>query len=67
MSKEFDEMVEKVINAIDQIAVNTTIEQREKIMIEYFMRKMCESEEIFNDNLKILDKHSQNGLRKRGK
>lgn len=62
MSKEFDNMVEKVIKAIELIEPDNSAEDIHKKCIAYMIIKMCESEDIFNDNLLLLDKESSNGL-----
>ena len=51
----------KIIKTIDSLEVNNEKENFIKISIEYMLIKMCESEEIFKDNLIILDRYASNG------
>lgn len=62
MNKDFDNMVNKVIKAINEIAPENSKEDIHKKCILYVLFKLCENEEIFNENLYLLDKSSQNGL-----
>lgn len=64
---EWKSTTDKIIKAIDELKVTTDREEVIKIAVEYMLYKMCETEEIFNDNLKILDEFSNNGLRKKVK
>lgn len=59
---DFDKMVSKVIKAIKEIEVDTKLEDVHKKCIIYFILKACENEEIFSDNLLILDKQASNGI-----
>ncbi len=59
---EWKSTTDKIIKAIYDLKVATDREEVIKIAVEYMLIKMCESEEIFNDNLEILDRKSQNGL-----
>lgn len=59
---DFDKMVNKVIKAIKEIEVDTKLEDVHKKCIIYFILKACENEEIFSDNLLILDKQASNGI-----
>ena len=61
MNNEFDIMVEKVIKAINEIEPGNSKEDIHKKCITYMIIKMCENEEIFNNNLLILDKYARNG------
>ena len=61
MSKEFDDMVTKVIKAIKEIEPDLPKEDIHKKCITYMIIKMCENEDIFNQNLYLLDKEAQNG------
>ena len=61
MSKEFNNMVDRAIKAIKDI---TPMNQREdiyKMTLIYAICKLCETEEIFNDNLRLLDRQAENG------
>lgn len=60
--KDFDNMVEKVIKAIELIEPDTPKEDIHKKCIEYMIIKMCENEDIFNNNLLLLDRESENGM-----
>lgn len=62
MSNDFNNMVEKVIKAINEIEPDTPKKDLHKKCITYMIIKMCENEEIFNNNLLLLDKESTNGL-----
>lgn len=62
MSKEFDNMVDKVIKAIKEIEPDIPKEEIHKKCIIYVLYKMCESEEIFTENLYILDTYAENGF-----
>lgn len=61
MKNNFDEMITKVLEAIDSIETTSKLEAHELASLEYIIAKFCENEEIFKENLKILDKHSNNG------
>lgn len=60
---EWKSTTDKIIKAIDSLDIKTDREQVIKIAVEYMVSKMCESEEIFNDNLEILDTYAANGLK----
>ena len=62
MESEFDMIVDKVIIAIQEINPSSKKEDIHKQCLIYFIMKACENEEIFLDNLCILDKYSQNGV-----
>ena len=62
MNNDFDKMVSKVIKAINEIEPDTKLEDVHKKCIIYFILKACENEEIFSDNLLILDKQAINGM-----
>lgn len=64
---EWKSTTDKIIKAVDELKLATDREEVIKITIEYMLIKMCESEEIFNDNLGILDREASNGLAKRKK
>lgn len=55
----------KIIKTIDSLEVDNEKENFIKVSIEYLLIKMCESEEIFNDNLLILDRYASNGIAKK--
>lgn len=61
MNKDFDKMVNKVIKAIKEIEPGNRMEDIHKKCILYAIIKMCESEELFTENLLILDKYASNG------
>lgn len=62
---EWKSTTDKIIKAIDSLSIETDREQLIKIAVEYMIIKMCESEEIFNNNLEILNKYAENGINKR--
>lgn len=61
MNKDFDNMVNKIIKAIKEIYPENSKEDIHKKCILYMIMKMCENEEIFNNNLYLLDKEAENG------
>ena len=61
MNNDFDAMVEKVIKAINEIEPGNSKEDIHKKCITYMIIKMCENEDIFNQNLYLLDKEAENG------
>lgn len=63
MNNDFDNMVEKIIKAIKEIDPSSSQEEIHKRCILYVIMKMCESEEILKNNVLILDRESQNGLK----
>lgn len=62
-NNDFENMVEKIVKAIKKIEPSSTREEIHKTCILYVIMKMCESEEILKNNLLILDRESQNGLK----
>lgn len=65
---EWQQTTTKIIKAIDELQLTTDREKVIKLAVQYMVYKMCESEEIFNDNLRILDLYASNGkVKKRGK
>ena len=59
---DFDNMVNKIIKVINEIEPANSKEDIHKKCITYMIIKMCETEDIFNNNLLLLDKESTNGL-----
>lgn len=59
---EWETTTNKIIKAIDDLKLTTDREEVIKIAVEYMVIKMCESEEIFNDNLEMLDRYASNGI-----
>lgn len=59
---EWEVTTNKIIKAIDDLKLATNREEVIKIAVEYMVIKMCENEEIFNDNLEMLDKYASNGI-----
>lgn len=61
MNNDFNNMVNKIIKAIEEIYPENSKEDIHKKCILYMIMKMCENEEIFNNNLYLLDKEAENG------
>ena len=58
---EWQQTTTKIIKAIDELQLTTDRENVIKLAVQYMVYKMCKSEEIFNDNLRILDLYANNG------
>lgn len=58
----WQQTISKIIKAIDSLELANDKENIIKITVEYMLIKMCESEEIFTDNLLILDRYASNGI-----
>jgi len=58
---EWQQTTTKIIKAINDLEITTDREKVIKLTVQYMVYKMCESEEIFNDNLRILDLYANNG------
>lgn len=59
---DFDNMVNKIIKVINEIEPTNSKEDIHKKCITYMIIKMCETEEIFKNNLLLLDRESENGM-----
>ena len=62
---DFEKATTKILKAIKEIKTETKNEEFSKLAIQYMIVKMCESEKTFNDNLRILDLYSENGINKK--
>ena len=62
MNDDFDNIVTKIFKAINRVEPANKEEAFYKEKILYVLCKLCETEEILNNNLLILDKESTNGL-----
>lgn len=60
---EWKSTTDKIIKAVDSLDISSDREQTIKIIVEYVLIKMCESEEIFNNNIEILDQYAINGIK----
>ena len=58
----FNNIVDEIVKAINGIETINENEKLYKEKILYVLIKLCETEDIFNNNLLILDKESTNGL-----
>ena len=58
---EWKSTTDKIIKAVDSLGIETDREKMIKIAVEYVLIKMCESEEIFNNDIEILDEYAING------
>lgn len=69
MSKEeeWDIAITKIIKAISDLQMANDREEVIKIAVQYMVYKMCQTEEIFNDNLRLLDEHIGHQLTKKKK
>ena len=67
MSNEevWQQTTNKIIKTIDNLELEDEKENIIKICVEYMLVKMCENEQIFNENLLILDRYASNGKSKR--
>ena len=59
---DFKNTVDKIFKAINEIETANKEETLHKEKILYVLLKLCETEEILNENILILDKESTNGL-----
>lgn len=62
METDWDTAVIKICNAVSNTQMSSQEEEIAKMKIQYMIFKMCESEEIFNSNLMILDQYAVNGF-----
>ena len=62
---DFEKATTKILKAINEIKTESKNEELSKLAIQYMILKMCESEKIFNDNLRILDLYADNGINKK--
>ena len=62
MNTDWDTAVIKILNAISNLQMASKEEEMVKMSIQYMIFKMCESEEIFNNNIEILDQYAVNGF-----
>ena len=60
----FKNISEKIIKAIYDVPTDNTEEMVVKGAVLNAVFKMTESEQILNDDLRILDIHSENGIKK---
>ena len=63
--QEWDIAITKIIKAISDLKMANDREEVIKIAVQYMVYKMCQTEEIFNDNLRLLDEHIGHQLVKR--
>ena len=62
---DFEKATTKILKAINEIKTESKNEELSKLAIQQMILKMCESEKIFNDNLRILDLYADNGINKK--
>lgn len=62
--QEWDIAITKIIKAISDLKMANNNEEKIKMSIQYVILKMTETEEIFDNNLRILDRYSENGFSK---
>ena len=61
---EWEDITKKILDAISEIKTENTREEVIKISVWMYLYKSLESEEIFNDNIEILNnKHNKTKIR----